>query len=326
MGSLEPSFAELRQSYAHDQYINNLGKFKSDDPKRQSRLALANLRENRAARRDLAALHAARSHLYGEREFGSKAWYSDKPGIARRLKTQTQRRQFRMGLKTNLEFFNQLRIGDLRTALTHGDPSVFGNISATALGSIAQFREVLALTPPVDVLKLFLPHKATAIVHILNGIEALADFNQRLGRHLASQPALEPIQAVLCDLLRSGTDFAADTRRNPLGVATQAVRHICSTPDDDATVFRPRAGRKTTPSFAASAAGPNRAPDERSSGSSASRPGQRYKNFCYNFQVNTCTYSVQNCRYKHICSHCGAADHGYTDCSERPVGRKQITK
>ena len=106
MGSLEPSFAELRRTYAQDQYINNLGKFRSDDPKRQSRLALANLRENRSARRDLAALHAARSHLYGERDFGSKAWYSDKPGIARRLKTQAQRRQFRMGLKTNLEFFN----------------------------------------------------------------------------------------------------------------------------------------------------------------------------------------------------------------------------
>ena len=71
--ALEPSFAQLRQTYAQEQYINNLGKFKSDDPKRQSRLALANLRENRTARRDLPALHAARSHLYGERELGYKS-------------------------------------------------------------------------------------------------------------------------------------------------------------------------------------------------------------------------------------------------------------
>ena len=144
------------------------------------------MRENRAARRDLAALHAARSHLYGERDFGSKAWYSDKPGIARRLKTQTQRRQFRMGLKTNLAFFNQLRIGDLRTALTQGDPTVFGSIPATAPGTIMQFRELLALTPPIDILKLFVPHKATALIQILKGIESLVDFNQRLGRHMAS--------------------------------------------------------------------------------------------------------------------------------------------
>ena len=104
VGSDEPSLAELRQNYDQEQYINSLGIFKFDDPKRQSRLAFANLRENRAARRDLAALHSARSHLYGEREFGSKAWYTDKAGIVRRLKTKTQRRHFRMGLKVYLEF------------------------------------------------------------------------------------------------------------------------------------------------------------------------------------------------------------------------------
>ena len=325
VGSLEPSFAELRQTYAHEQYINTLGKFKSDDPKRQTRLALANLRENRAARRDLAALHAARSHLYGERDFGSKAWYSDKPGIARRLKTQTHRRQFRMGLKTNLEFFNQLRMGDLRSALTQGDPTVFGSIPANAPGSVTQFREILALTPPIDILKLFVPHKATAIVQIMNGIESLADFNQRLGRHMASQPALEPIHAVLCDMLRSGTDFATNTRRNPLGIATQALRHVCSTPDDDATVFKARTSRKTTQSPTSTAAGSKRSPYERSTGLNATKSGQRYKNYCFNFQLNTCTYSTQECRYKHICSQCGSADHGYTDCRERPAGRKQST-
>ena len=59
MGSSEPSFAELRQTYTQEHSLNILGKFKSDDPKRQSRSALANLRANRAERRDLAALHAA---------------------------------------------------------------------------------------------------------------------------------------------------------------------------------------------------------------------------------------------------------------------------
>ena len=102
MGSWEPSFAELRRTYAHDQYINTLGKFKSDDPKRQSRLALANLRENRVARRDLAALHAARSHLYGEHDFGSKAWYSDEPVIARRLKPKRNASNFGWGSKPTM--------------------------------------------------------------------------------------------------------------------------------------------------------------------------------------------------------------------------------
>ena len=72
MGHLEPTFAQLKATYAQDQYINNLGKFNSEDPKRQSRLAFANLRENRAARRDLAALRTAWAHAYGEREFRQK--------------------------------------------------------------------------------------------------------------------------------------------------------------------------------------------------------------------------------------------------------------
>ena len=158
-------------------YVNNLGKYNSDDPKRQSRLANANLRENRPARREHAALHAARSHLYGEREFGYKSWYSDKAGIARRLKTQDHRRQFRLGLKANMEYFNQLRIGDLRAAFTEGDTAIFRNLPLSTKSSVAEFREFFALTPAIDVLKLFVPHKADAVVRILMGIESLADFN-----------------------------------------------------------------------------------------------------------------------------------------------------
>ena len=102
------------------------------------------------------------------------------------------------------------------------------------------------MTPAIDVLKLFVPHKADAIVKILNGIESLADFNIRLGQHLASHPALEPIHAVLCDMLRTGGDFATATQRTPLGIATQAVQHICTTPDDDAVSFAKGIGRKAT--------------------------------------------------------------------------------
>ena len=233
MGHLEPTFAQLRATYAQDQYVNNLGKFNSEDPKRQSRLAFANLRENRAARRDLVALHTARAHAYGERDFGQKNWYTDKAGVAQRLKTQNQRRQFRMGLKANMEFWTQLRIGDLRAAITEGDPATLRNLPITTSGTIEEFRKFFMTTPVVDVLKLIVPHKADAVISILNGIELLAHFNQRLNRHLASHPALEPIHAVVCDMLRSGEDFTVPTKHAPLGIATQALQHTCTTPDED---------------------------------------------------------------------------------------------
>ena len=304
MGSLEPSFAQLRATYAHEHYVDKLGKFKSDDPKRQARLAYANLRENRSARRDLAALHAARSHFYGEREFGYKSWYTDKTGVARRLKTQAHRRQFRMGLKSDFEFFNQLRIGDLRTALSEGNPAILQNLPACTKGSVAEFREFFALTPAVDVLKLFVPHKADAIVRILNGIEALADFNQRLGRHLASQPALEPIHAVLCDMLRSGADFTTGAGKTPLSIAAQAVQHICTTPDDDAYNLK-KGGTQ----------GDRRSNAGRSGRASGARGGDRQSNHCYGFQRSLC--DKKNCFYRHICARCGSSDHGESRCPER---------
>ena len=315
VGLLEPSFAQLRATYAQDHYVNALGKFKSDDPRRQSRLAYANLRENRAARRDIAALNAARSHLYGEREFGYKTWYSDKVGVARRLKSQTQRRQFRMGLKANMEFFNQLRIGDLRAALTEGDPKILHNLPASTKGSVADFREFFALTPAVDVLKLFVPHKADAIVRILNGIESLADFNQRLGRHLASHSALEPVHAVLCDMLRAGGDFATATQQTPLGVATQALQHICTTPDVDASIFPKGGNRKAATTGIRSSNSGGRTEGARSGRTGGVGSGTRLRNCCYPYQNGSCTRT--NCNFRHICNICGSTEHGNTTCSER---------
>ena len=135
--------------------ISNISKFKPDNSKRATQLAYANLRLNRSARRDLAALHATRSHVYGEREFGYKAWYSDKPGIARRLKTSAD--SFRLGLVSAFKFFNQLRIGDLRATLTDGDASMLSNLPADAKASVHEFREFLSLTPLIDVLNLLAP-------------------------------------------------------------------------------------------------------------------------------------------------------------------------
>ena len=313
LGPAYQSFPHLKATYAQMQLVNdisNLSKFKTDNTKRASQMAYANLRQNRSARRDLAALHAARSHTYGEREFGLKAWYTDKPGIARRLKTQDQRRQFRLGLVSAFKFFNQLRIGDLRATLTDGDASILSSLPAGAKASVHEFREYLSLTPVIDVLNLFAPTKAAAVVRILSGIEALADFNQRLCSHLAAQPALEPIHAVLCDALRSGVDFEDCTRQNPLNIAAQAVSGSCSTPDVDAafrktTATTPASGSPSTNKRASSIRSRRTAP--------ANRPVYQFGT-CYDFQLNRCSRAT--CRFKHVCSSCGSSEHGNSSCPE----------
>ena len=223
-----------------------------------------------------------------------------------------------MGLKAAFEFFNQLRISDLRSAITQGDPSVLTRLPANCRGSIQEFREWFGMTPVIDVLKLLAPHRAAAIGEILAGIEALADFNQRLNNHLASTSALEPIHAVLCDTLRSGFSFAECSRRNPLSVATQAVSGICSHPDADASFFSQSSRQTQRPTLNTNNL--VRRPVTRRSGrvAPAGRPVQRNNgNICFPFQSNVC-YRPR-CPFRHACARCNSPGHGLSLCPHRPT-------
>ena len=302
------TFDQLKSAYTHENIVKDLGKLGADDPHKQSSLAYANLRENRSARRHLAGLNLARGHIYGVRAFGPKHWYDNKPSLARRLKTQAQRRQLRMGLKSSLEFLNQLRMGDLRTTLNGGDAAALSHIPQDYRATVAEFREKLSLASPRHILKLFAPEKLDAISNILDGIEALADFNQRLARHLALQPALEPIHHVLCDILRSRLDFATVTSRCPLNIATEALRHRCSTPDDDAVTFDRQAPQTRNYDQRRRGIKSNQATRTQATGGARNR----IKNCCHFFQNDNCVR--RQCSYRHICNACGSSEHGYNKC------------
>ena len=103
--SVPETFAQLRHDLANATFVNTLGKLAVDDPARLDRLTLSNLRENKRARNSLSSLNSARSCLFGTRQFGSPKLYTDKPGLANRLKTQDQRRKLRLGLVANLDFY-----------------------------------------------------------------------------------------------------------------------------------------------------------------------------------------------------------------------------
>ena len=297
--------------------IHDLGKLGAEDPHKQSSLAYANLRENRSARRHLGGLNLARGHVYGVRAFGPKHWYENKPALARRLKTQAHRRQLRLGLKSSFEFLNQLRMSDLRATVDEGDDVALSRIAQGEQATVEEFRKKLALVSPRHILMLFSPEKMGAISNILDGIESLADFNQRLARHLASQPALEPIHSVLCDLLRSGLDFATATAQCPLNIATEAMRHQCSTPDDDAVTFaKPSTFAGNRPALTASNSGAQRRRSVKTNQTARSSPiggaRNRIKSCCNHFQRDAC--SRQQCAWRHICNICGSIDHGAFKC------------
>ena len=215
---------------------------------------------------------------------------------------------------------NQLRMGDLRTTLEGGDDTVLARISQKEKYTVEEFRRQLTHVSPRHILSLFAPEKMDAISNILDAIESLADFQQRLGKHLAAQPALEPIHSVLCDLLRSGMDFAAATERCPLAIATEAMRHQCSTPDDDAVTFEKTApGARNRSSQVAQNTGDQRRRGTRNNltTQTPSNGGARnkIKNCCYFFQNDAC--SRHQCAYRHICNICGSLDHGSANCHNK---------
>ena len=210
---------------------------------------LSNVRQNPLARNSLASLHAARTCLHGARQIGDRKWYSDKPGIPNRLKTQTQRRQFRLGLVANLAFYNQLNIQDLQSLLFTGDASGLAAVPSDTPLTIDTLRTQMQQTSPYDILRVLAPEKAAGMAAVLRQITALSEYVQSLCGYLAANEELEPVHSVLCNLLRTGADFERALNINPLHLAAGAIKHLCTQPDADGVLPKKKpTTTRTTPS------------------------------------------------------------------------------
>ena len=298
--SIPETFAQLRGDLTNDSFISALGRFAVDDPARLDRLALANLRENKRARNSLSALHSARTCLFGARQLGNRKWYADKPGIAARLKSQAQRRQFRLGLVANLAFYNKLNLHDLQSLMQSGDPSGLAALSGSSQLTIPELRSIAVRASPFDLLRVITPEKAATLTATLHHISALSDYVQSLCGYLAANEALEPAHEVICRLLRTGADFERANRSNPIHVATAAVASLCHTQDVDGVLEK-----ATTQSSK---------PFQRRNSKTASLRDARFpQGFCFNFQRGNCPRS--RCSFRHACGICKSSDHGSLVCT-----------
>ena len=226
--------------------------------------------------------------MFGARQLGDRKWYADKPGIASRLKTQDQRRQFRLGLVANLAFFNKLNINDLQTLLQAGDPSGLASLSNAAALTIPALRAIATLASPIDILRIISPQKAAALSSTVRHITSLADYIQSVCGHLAANEAVEPAHAVICQVLRTGANFERANTTNPIHLAAAAIAPQCHTPDVDGKLTSTQSRRS----------------------SSGRRPASGY---CFSFQRGgRCTRST--CGYKHVCSICDSPAHGNKVC------------
>ena len=297
--SIPESFEQLRSDLNNHNFLATLGNYAVDDPSRLDRLALANLRENKRARNNLASLHAARSCLYGSRGLGDKKWFADNPGVASRLKTQTQRRQFRLGLVANVAFYNRLNLTDLTSWLGAGTSVDVAAVGPETRLSLSQFKALAQRLSPRDLLRWLTPNKAAQLSESVSDISALADYEQSLCNHLAATEALEPAHAALGTLLRTGANFKAALLNNPIQLAAQAMAPLCHGVDIDGTLskFKP-----STPGRRAKSRTPNR-----TDASTTYPPG-----VCFDFQKGVCARAA--CKYNHYCASCRSCSHGQVAC------------
>ena len=108
------------------------------------------LKKDPLARSRLESLHAARAHKYGHAHFGPKYLYKESANVARKLKSQAERRKFRAGLKGLVDFVNQLNIMDLEKLLKGEESEGFkvlkmpGSIQPETMGGLLKY------VPPLE--------------------------------------------------------------------------------------------------------------------------------------------------------------------------------
>ena len=165
------------------------------------------LRRDPMARSRLESLYAAKAYKYGHAHLGRKCWYKEAQNIATKLKSQADRRKFRMGLKGLIDFINQLNIMDLEKELEKGESEGFKLLKMPTSAPTETFCKYLEHVPPLKLIEFMNQQKAANIRKLVTKISSLAHFSQSMGDYFAFDDALEPALAVVCEMLGNTEDF-----------------------------------------------------------------------------------------------------------------------
>ena len=247
------------------------------------------------ARSQLENLHAARAHKYGYAHFGSKFWYKESKNLARKFKSQTDRRKFRIGLKGLIDFINQLNIIDLEKVLDKGEAEGFKLLKMPTPVPPATFCKYLEHVPPLKLIEFFNPKKAAEIRKIIEKISSVAHFSQSMADYYARDDALEPALAVVCEVLRNTEDIGSILKNRTATFLSLAQPYEKERSEEDHEFTFEKKNKK-----------------------------RRSDLWCWRFQNGSCNWG--KCNFSHECKYCGSRRHGGSDCSRkrrRSRGRKK---
>lgn len=260
------------------------------------------LRKDPVARSRLENIHSARAHRYGAAHFGPKFWYKENPAIAKKLKSQADRRKFRQGLRADLDFINQLNLLDLEDILKKGEVEALNLLKLDEPILPSDLFTSLKNAPPLKIIQLLNETSAAKLVQSLRKISELAHFSQSMADYFAHDDALEPALAVLCEVLRNAPNTGAvlnNKCQTFLGLAA-CFQKLRSPEDHDIKM------EKSNAQPADKSAKKSRQP--RPTRGLPYRPG-----LCFRFQGPDGCHN-NTCSYSHVCALCRSDSHGKSQC------------
>ena len=183
---------------------------------------LSKLTKNPNLRKSLASINTARSSKYGSKAFGKNTWYSENFDVVKGLRTNAERRKFRFGLKSNVDFLIELDLANLKNCLvTKNVPQTANYVDSSSLSD----------TSFLNLMRSMNEAKTQELCNIISRIESNLTFTQSLSEHLANDDMLEPALMVVSDALRHSPDLGKGLWGRSVAANALLFRHRASSRD-----------------------------------------------------------------------------------------------
>ena len=270
------------------------------------KLTYDRLRQNPLDRSRLENLHTARAHKYGMAHLGPKNWYKESPNLLKKLKSLSERRKFRAGLKGNIDFLNQLNMLDFEECFKAGTSDGLEELKLHDPVLTDELKNKLKGIPPIELVKFVKEEKASKLLQFFEKIKSYAHFSQSMTDYFGHTDALEPAFGVFNQVLRQNENIGVvlkDRHTTFLGLAQsfQVNPHI----DRDG-----EGKQKEKLTFSRY----KRQSSDRDVARLRKRIRPYNQGFCYDFQKKSFC-SKRHCALKHQCAICRSKRHGKAACS-----------
>ena len=171
-------------------------------------------------RKSLSAANSARAFRYGSRAFGNKKWYKKNVDTQEGLKSNEDRRKFRFGLKTNIDFLIQLDVLNLKTELRKNLFNPQGHTQAPPRSlSDGSF---LSMMHNLDA------QRCSSFCKILERISDNLEYSQNLSEYFATDDMLEPALMLIAESLRKAPNLKNSLHGGSFASNAMVYRHRSS--------------------------------------------------------------------------------------------------